>query len=251
MATARETSLLLDALRKAADSASEHRLHKSGKLDGLFPGRTGVSGDAAARGLREGFLEIVRTETRGKYSFDWVRITPAGLEFLMGLESPLRTLEELRDLLKLNSQALPGWLADLRERLRALEGQIKVQVRGWQQKLDSLSQRVAEALQRLTGLGPALPDEIDETTPWAGHALDYLDRRRQARLGSSCDLPELFDAVQRKFPELSVTDFHNGLRRLQGHRALRLVAVDGPEPLSRPEFALFDGSRVLYAAAVA
>ena len=49
--TDRVTEVLIAALKQAlADPAAAWRLYKSGKLDGLFPGRGGVGGEAAAPG---------------------------------------------------------------------------------------------------------------------------------------------------------------------------------------------------------
>jgi len=45
-----------------------------------------------------------------------------------------------------------------------------------------------------------------------------------------------------------VPAFHEGLRRLQERRALRLLPADDSAGLPQPEYALFDGSRVLYSA---
>ena len=72
------------------------RLYKSGKLEGLFPGRAGANGDAAALALRDSLLEVVRTETKGKTTIEWVRLTPQGVEFLHEHQSPIRALNELR-----------------------------------------------------------------------------------------------------------------------------------------------------------
>src|SRR5438067_1451323 len=65
---------LLDALKQALTEPKEQPLYKSGKLAGLFPGRTGSNGEAAARAVREGLLDVVRTETRGKTVIEWVRL---------------------------------------------------------------------------------------------------------------------------------------------------------------------------------
>src|SRR4051812_23845704 len=112
----RATEALLEALR-AALSAGEQRLYRSGKLDGLFPSRTGPAGDAARVALRDGLLEITRTENRGKTTIDWVRLAPRGVDFLHEHESPLRALQELRAALATNQKALPTWLGELRDTL--------------------------------------------------------------------------------------------------------------------------------------
>ncbi len=45
----RTTELLLDALKRALAAPGEQRLYKSGKLEGLFPSRTGSAAEAAER----------------------------------------------------------------------------------------------------------------------------------------------------------------------------------------------------------
>jgi len=246
----RVTEALLEALRLALGSSGEQRLYKSGKLDGLFPGRAGSNGEAAARALREGLLEVVRTETRGKTSCDWVRLTPAGVDFLHEHESPLRALGDLRNLLKISREAVPAWLEAMREELRQIGDQIEETARGWLAKLDGLGRRVDEALVRLEKLRGALPEDLVASVPWAPAALDYLDRRQEGG-AAECALPELFEALRRSEAELSLSAFHDGLRRLQERRALRLLPAADSVGLPQPEYALFDGERVLYAAALA
>src|SRR5579885_435987 len=116
----RFTETLLDALKLALADGGEHRLYRSGKLDGLFPGRTGTNGEAAAFALREGLLEPVRTETKGRTVIEWVRLTPRGVDYLHERESPLRALEELREALRTAEAGVPAWeigRASCRERV--------------------------------------------------------------------------------------------------------------------------------------
>jgi hypothetical protein len=240
---------LLESLR-AALSAGEQRLYRSGKLDGLFPGRTGHGGAAAAQALREGLLEVVRTETKGKTTIEWVRVTPRGVDFLHEHESPLRALHELRAALRhAQQQDLPAWLGGLREALGELNARLTVEAEGWTQRLLTLEQRVGESLRRLEASGPLLPREVIESVPWAIDALNYLDRRRRSGAPAECALPELFAAVVRHHPDLSIGAFHEGLRRLHEHRALLLAPAASPADLTQPEFALFDGADVFYFAA--
>jgi hypothetical protein len=63
-------------------------------------------------------------------------------------------------------------------------------------------------------------------------------------------LPELFLALAERQPDLSVQAFHDGLRRLHERRALRLMPFTAPaHELPQAEYALFDGTTVLYYAA--
>src|SRR4051794_35335439 len=81
------TQTLIDALKEALAEPGEQRLFRTGKLEGLFAGRTGTNAEAAERALREGLLEVVRTETKGKTATEWVRLTPRAMEFLHHHES--------------------------------------------------------------------------------------------------------------------------------------------------------------------
>lgn len=247
MSRDRTTEAVLEALKRALSDPAEQRLYKSGKLEGLFPSRAGVNGEAAALALREGLLEVVRTETRGKSVFEWVRPAARAVEYLREHESPLAVLEDLRELLKLNRAALPEWVAEMRQGLSGLVEGLEKQSRAWMEKLERLSMRVEQTLAQLEKARPALPDEVLARVAWAPVALTYLDHRQESGASSVCTLPELFEVLRGGQPELSVSAFHEGLRHLQERRALRLMPA---EECSQPEFALFDGTQVLYRVAV-
>src|SRR5947208_13587040 len=98
------TETLVDALKLALAEPGEQRLFKTGKLAGLFAGRSGVNAEAAAQALRDGLLEVVRTEAKGKTTTEWVRITPRAMEFLHQQESPVQALRELQAVLQMNRE---------------------------------------------------------------------------------------------------------------------------------------------------
>jgi len=245
----RTTETLLEALKRALTEPGEQRLYKSGKLEGLFPNRAGYAAEAATRALREGLLEVVRTETRGKSSFEWARLTPRGVDFLHEHESPVRALQELRVELRLNQQAVPIWLEQMQATLRALDERLVVDAQKWLQRLEGLTRRVEETLQRLEASAPLLPPDVVQSHPWAIAALNYLDRRRNGGAPGACPLPELFSALVRQHPNLSMSAFHEGLRRLNDCRAIQLQPAGSLADLAQPEFALLDGAAVLYFAA--
>jgi hypothetical protein len=247
--TDRVTEVLTAALREALLDPGERRLYKGGKLDGLFPGRGGSAGEAAARALRDGLLEVVRTEIKGKTTIEWVRLTPQGVEYLNRLQSPAVALRELRETLRVNEKAVPEWLAEMRAALQALDERLAADARKWQGRLEAMGQRVDDALRRLEEAHPAVPPELAEAYPWAADALAYLDGRRSAGAAGECPLPELFAALARPHPGLSVGAFHEGLRRLHERRVLRLLPAPGLGDLSQPEYALLRDGAVLYFAA--
>lgn len=238
---------LVQALKDALASPQEQRLFRSGKLEGLFSSRNGTSKEAAHYALDHGLLEVTRTEERGEVKFDWVTITPEGVEFLHEQESPIHALRELRDVLQINQEFLPNWLAQMQERLSQLQRTLTTESERWQHQLEALSTRVDQALKRLERASPILPEELLASLPWAIQVLTYLDRREEtAEKGQLCTLPELFNAVRREHAELSLSEFHDGLKRLQVQRAIRLLPVESEEGLSQPEYALFDGTTILY-----
>ncbi len=241
------SEILVEALKQALGEPREQRLYRSGKLAGLFAGRTGANAEAAARALRDGLLEVIRTEVKGKVVIEWVRPTPAAVDFVLAQESPIRALRDFQATLQVTRDHLPDWLADMQRQLQELSRQLAEESQRWTHRLDALSLRVEEALRRAeAGESPKANGQAGASA-WAADALAYLDRRRQGGASDHCPLPELFAALRREHADLSMKAFHEGLRRLHDRRALRLVPFTGlPTELPEPEYALLDGATVLY-----
>ncbi len=160
---------LVEALRQALAEPGEQRLYRGGKLTGLFPGRNGVAWHRRRPGAaRRPAGRSSARETKGKTIIEWVRLTPRGVDFLHERESPLCALQELRAALRLNQQAVPVWLAEIRAALQAMDERLAADAHKWLERLDALSRRVDETLRRLEQSAPLLPPEIAEVTP-LGH----------------------------------------------------------------------------------
>ncbi len=247
MPTDKVTEALLEALKQGLARPGEHRLYRSGKLDGLFPGRGGAGAEASARALREGLIETVRTEAKGKTVIDWVRLTPRAVDFVHEHESPLRALEELRAELRATRDGVPAWSEEVRRSLAALGDRMAEDSARMLQRVEALSARVEEALRRLALLGPNLPDGVAKAVPWAEDALTYLERRRAGGAAGPCPLSDLFAALAGRQPEFTIARFHDGLRRLHERRLVHLLpAAAGPGEAPPAEYALFDGGAVYY-----
>jgi len=241
------TETLVDALKLVLAEPGEQRLFKSGKLAGLFASRVGVNAEAAAQALRDGLLEVVRTESKGKSTIEWVRITPRAMEFLHQQESPVQALRDLRTVLQTNREAVPLWLSEMQHELQGLSNRLTEEAARWTHRLDALSEQVEAALRRAEAAEPALPDATGTDAPWAVDALAYLDHRRAGGATADCPLPELFAALRDRYPDLSVNAFHERLRRLHDRRALRLLPFPGPpSEIPEPEYALLDGANLFY-----
>jgi hypothetical protein len=247
MPTDKVTEVLLEALKRGLARPGEHRLYRSGKLDGLFPGRSGAGAEAAAQALRDGLIETARTETKGKTVIDWVRVTPKAVDFVHEHESPLRALEELREELRATRDGVPAWSEEVRRTLAALGDRLAEDSARMLQRVEALSARVEEALRRLALLGPHLPEAVAKSVPWAEEAVTYLERRRGGGAPQPCPLSELFAVLAGRQNEFTIARFHDGLRRLHERRLLHLLpstAVPGEAPPA--EYALFDGGNVYY-----
>ncbi len=244
----RVIEILVEVLRQALAMPGEHRLYRSGKLAGLFTSRAGAHAEAVERALQEQLLRRTRVEVKGKTEIDWVEITPRGVEFLHRQESPVEALHELRDTLRTNREALPLWLDSMRSILRELDARLSTDADRWRQRLEAMERRVLDTLRRLEAASPLVPPEVLELHPWAVDALNYLDRRRASGGPATCPLPELYAAVAEHHRDLSITTFHDGLRRLRQRRAIELQPVDEPTQMTMPEFALLDGDGVYYLA---
>jgi hypothetical protein len=237
-------SILLEALREAAGNGSEMRLYRSGKLPGLFASRMTTQADAATQAIRDGLIEIVRTETRGKTTVEFVRITPHGLDFVLQHDSPARAMDELRDALAGHAQHLPAWLAELRREIDTLSQHLVEEVTRIGQRLDRLAQVVEATLEKAERARQPAP------LPWSQAALEYLTGRQGVTRQQRCPLPELFTMLNGRGATLSIKDFHTGLRRLRDDGLVQLLPIDGDGGALEPEYALPDGDAVLYYAAV-
>jgi hypothetical protein len=240
------TQVLVSVLKQALAQPGEQRLFRSGKLPGVFAGRAGLNADAAAQALRDGLLEVARSETKGKTTTEWVRVTPRGVEFVHQHESPLQALRDLRAVLQMTQEGIPVWVGELRKELQALGERLTEQASKIARHIDALQQRVVETLQRVEATGPQTPVDVGSIIAWGPQALEYLDKRKATGVVNYCPLPELFAALRQTQPELTITDFHTGLRRLHDRGLLRLLPYEGPNDLPEPEYALLDGVATYY-----
>jgi hypothetical protein len=239
--------ILLDVLKQALAVSGDHRLYRSGRLEGLFAGRTGIQGEASAKALSDGLLEVVRKETKGKSTVEWVRATHRATEFLHEHESPMQALKDLHGILQPGKDSVPLWLAEIRQQLQMLSKKLEEEAGRWTHCLQALSEQVEKALQQAHASPVPLSNGLVADIPWAPDALAYLERRRLNAGTAPCPLPELFAAVHDRHADLSISAFHERLRRLQDHRLLRLLPFDGPASgISQPEYALADGTGLLY-----
>jgi hypothetical protein len=243
--TRRHIELILDALKAAIATPGEHRLFRSGKLAGLFSSRAGASAEAALYVAKDGLLETVRTETRGKFVTEWMRATPKAVGFVNDHDSPRSVLKELKSVLDATRGGVPEWMGEAKSELATISARFEDRAAAMLARLDELAGRVEAALRRAEASAPGLAEPIGKVVPWALEALEYLDRRRTGGAVGECPLPELFHAVRVRLPDLTLPAFQDGLRRLHDIRAVRLVPT---AIMAEPEYAVVVDGRLMYAA---
>ncbi len=241
---AQRNEAILAALRVALRDPAEHRLYQTGKLPGLFASRHGTPADAARFAVAGGLLEVVRTEVRSKQSVEWVRPTPKAVRFVDEHDSPKAVLHDLKAVIGDTRAGVPGWLTDTQTELAALRTAFDDRARELLAHLGALTQRVEAALRRVELSPPGMPESARRAVPWGLAALEYLDCRAFAGVPGDCPLAELFRAVRDGFADLTLTDFHDGVRRLHDLRAIRLTAGSSADT----EYALVVGAAVCAAA---
>ena len=240
----RRAEFLLEALKTALHTAGEHRLFQSGKLPGLFPARTGIASDAALQAIREGLLETVRTEAKGKLITEWVCATPKAVGFIHDHDSPRSILRELKSVLHATHTGVPQFMVEARAELAALAATFEERAAAMLTRLDDLAKRCEAALRRAETSGPGVAESVGRVVPWAVEALEYLDQRTESGAKGECALPELFHAVRVEFPALELPAFQDGVKRLHDVRAVRLMSADTtPEP----EYAVVVEGKLMYA----
>jgi hypothetical protein len=239
----RRAEYLLDALKTALATPGEHRLFRSGKISGLFAARTGPAGEAAVIAIRDGLLETIRTEVKGKFVTEWVRATPKAVSFVHEHDSPRSILRELKDVLQATRTGVPTWMAEAKQELAALSASFEVRAAAMLTRLDDLAKRCEAALRRAETTGSAIAEPVTRLIPWAMDALEYLDKRRELGTSGDCPLPELFDALRVQRPELTLPEFHDGVKRLHDLRALRLLPGSD---ITEPEYAVVAEGKLMY-----
>lgn len=240
----RRADLLLEALKTAIHAPGEHRLFQAGKLAGLFPSRAGLANEAALQALRDGLLETVRTEAKGKLITEWVCATPKAVGFVHDHDSVRSVLRELKDVLHATRTGVPEFMVEARAELAALSANFEQRASAMLSRLDDLAKRCEAALRRAESSAPAASAPVRGVVPWAVDALEYLDRRAESGAPGACSLPELFSAVRVKFPALELPAFHDGVKRLHD---LRAVALAPTAAIPEPEYAVVVEGKLMYA----
>jgi DNA-binding PadR family transcriptional regulator len=225
----RSTSITLDALSRAA--AAPDGLPLVGGKSGLFAASAAVR-PLAERCKEDGFLRVLRTEAKGKSTLEICGITEKGLAYLLREAGPSSVLESLIESLERRGAEASALIDEARKARESLDA------------LRALAERVLAQTER-SAIAMRLP--ANGSPAWPGAALTFLKQRQERGAVGDCSLPELYRAARQTSPQLSIGQFHDGLRSLYERERIYLHPWSGPlYDLPEPALALLAGHDVAY-----
>jgi hypothetical protein len=228
---------IVEALTKALSEPEGLPLLASKQAPGLFA--TNAAGKQAAQEARTaGLFDIVRRETKGKSTLEYVGLTEKGLQALLAQTSPRPLLAALLKAIEECERRLETWVEEVRKNRNSLEG------------LRALAEKVLTHLQNPEAMLP----------PWSrnGHCADPKSRivdllrgwHASGKLGDH-PLPELYEQVRTSSSKLTLGQFHDALRTLHEEQKIYLHPWTGPlHELPRPPFSLLVGHEIAYYASL-
>jgi hypothetical protein len=230
------TQLILEALARAAAHPEGLPLHSGKGAPGLFAATS--AGKLAAQRCKEvGYLRTVTSEPRAKSPIEISAITEKGLAYLLDQVSPKQVLEDFLRALEGRKNQLDQVLDSVRKMQSSLEG------------LKTTAEAVLHQIQAPGASGPAPSSNGCDPIP---HEIEtYLRHWHDSGATGDCALPELYRRVQQSAPQLTIGQFHDGLRRLKEQQRIYLHPWTGPlHELPEPGIALLAGHEIAYYASL-
>jgi len=243
----KSSDIIMAALRQAAVEPAGLPLH-GGRAKSLFA--ASLLGKKAAQVCKsQGYLQIVRTESRGRRVREICAITEKGLAYLLLQVSPKQVLEDL-------VRALHSHQAQV--------GELLATARHWQANIDKCKSLVEKVLHQggesAWGMpsvnGKALrPNQsspaVDQTpidSALDEAILNHLRQWRESGAAGDCPLPELFRHIQRN---PTIGQFHDHLRALHEQQLIYLHSWTGPlHEIPEPALALLVGHGIAFYASI-
>jgi hypothetical protein len=229
----KSTQLVLDALTRAVADPAGTLLHGSKAAPGLFT-RTAPAKQAAQRCKDEGYLHVLRTETKGKTAQEVCAITEKGLAYLLSQTSPKQVLEDFVRALEARRSQVADLVATARQWLAAFE---------------ALKATVEKVLTHVQSARPEVPSPsaVNGSETWTGAVLSHLARWQESGATEDFPLPELYRQAQQASPSLTIGHYHDGLRRLHDQGQIYLHPWTGPlYEIPEPPYALLVGHEIAY-----
>lgn len=238
------TELLISTLKKAHAAQAAILVHASGKSDGLFPRRTAESQAVMDQCLRDGLLELERTESKGKTLLEWVRLTPRGWQFLQQATSPREIIQELLARLDVQEAGMAQWVAQIKDQVLHLANRLESYLLKQEEEWRGLKAQCLAALAKIQTTNASSVLTSHAFLPWQ---LDVLTLAEQhAQIGRPvCLLQDLFTTLQKAHADLTITSFHTGLLEMRDRGCIELLTTTQDiSAMAEPEYLLLDGQHL-------
>lgn len=222
----RSSATLLSGLSLALTDPPTNLLHGTRQEPGLFP-RTAVGRQAAQRSKEEGYLEVVRTEQKGKSTLEHCTLTPKGMGYLLAEGDP--------------EQILGDFIRAVEKRESQIEVLLTV-TRELQGELRSLRRNVSTVFDHFRPSGEIPSDAL---------ICQVLQHWSSQSVAGDCPLPELIAHCREQCPSLTTGAFHDALRRLHEQEQIYLHPWTGPlYAIPEPSCALLVGHEIAFYASI-
>jgi hypothetical protein len=244
------TQVVVDALSRAAAHPSGLPLFGA-KLSALFSASAPAK-KAAQHCKDEGFLRVLRTESRGKRSREFCAITEKGLAYLLSQVSPKQVLEDFVRTLHSHQAQVGELLANARrwqvdfDALKATAEKVLMKVNSGPWAVDSVNGKAGGCSG--TGSGAQPRSDSDLSTPLGPlFLLKHLQQWHDSGASGDCPLPELFRRTHQHGGPFSIGQFHDELRRLHEQERIYLHPWTGPlHEIPEPAYVLLVGHEIAY-----
>jgi len=242
----KSSQLLIDALSRAATDPQGVALFGSKSEPGLFP-MTGSAKLAAQRCKDEGYLQVVRSEPRGKRTREICILTDKGLTYLVRQACPRQVVEDFLRTLEMREQKVEQLLRSAHTMAQSLQSMRSAV----EQVLPRLHDRSDAPLRNgsLNGKHEVTsPAEPAKPPLWTAVLAKLSEWHDSAGASEDCPLPRLYRQLT---PEggkpPSIGEFHDCLRLLHDEHQIYLHPWTGPlYDLPEPAFALLIGHEIAY-----
>jgi len=238
----KSTELILAALSRALADPNGLSLLGRKASPGIFAATSGGR-LAAQRAKDEGYLQVLRTEPRGKAIDEICAITEKGVAYLLNQVSPKQVLEDFIRSLESKQFQTGELLTRAHEMCSAIES-LK---RSAEKVLAQV--QVSNPLQAAHGVNGKL--SANGAQGGTRELLRLLELWSESGASEDCPLPELYRRLREKHPSLTIGLFHDDLRQQHEQSQIYLHPWTGPlYAIPEPSYALLIGHEIAYYASL-
>jgi len=241
--------LALEALARLLGEPSPRVLHGPKPVPGIFAGASAAEKAAAKHCLDNGWIAPTGEAVgKGKTRKELYRLAPAGVQAVLAKSDPTALLQALADsVARLDERAagiaqsvetaseamrrqleafMRNLLRDFASTLRPLES-FPVAVQELKAALAKTLEKVKpmdldELTRKLARTGPHAQSPPHAGSAWGEDVIRMAAEQKQRNAYQRLTLPQVFERLRAKHPALTLGQFHDGLRRLQEDKRIRL-----------------------------